>query len=201
MVPQVCRGLADPVHDAGRIFRRLLDAAAHPGRLFNLIDTFTGLEDAPSGHQRPLAAALLALADYETPVWLDDDPSAILRSLLAFHCNAPLAAGPQTASFVVISNAADMPALERYSWGSAEYPDRGATLLISVADLRSGRPVSLCGPGIDGAVTVGPQGLPEDFWRQRTLMQREFPRGLDCFFFDERHVVGLPRTTRTEETD
>jgi alpha-D-ribose 1-methylphosphonate 5-triphosphate synthase subunit PhnH len=201
MSPLVCRGLADPVHDAGQIFRRLLDAAAHPGRLFDLLDTFSGLEDAPSGHLRPLAAALLALADYETPVWVDADPSATLRSLLAFHCNAPVAAEPHAASFAVITRAVGMPALTDYAWGSAEYPDRGATLLISVADLQGGRPITLSGPGIDGTVTASPLGLPDDFWRQRSLMQREFPCGVDCFLFDDRHVVGLPRTTRTEETE
>jgi alpha-D-ribose 1-methylphosphonate 5-triphosphate synthase subunit PhnH len=195
----LCRGLADPVHDAGRVFRRLLDALAQPGRPANLLDAFAGLEDAPSGAARPLAAALLALADFETPVWLDHDAEGLVRSLVNFHCGAALVDDPRLARFAVVTEPGRMPPLATFDWGSAEYPDRGATLLISVACLDGGAPVTLTGPGIATATSFAPQGLPDHFWSQRTSMGKDFPRGVDCFLFDDHRVAGLPRTTQARE--
>ena len=59
-------GLADPAHDAQQLFRAILDATSHPGRIVSL-------PAAPAGPGALSAAAtayLLTLADRDTPVWL-----------------------------------------------------------------------------------------------------------------------------------
>jgi alpha-D-ribose 1-methylphosphonate 5-triphosphate synthase subunit PhnH len=59
-------GLADPGHDAQRLFRAVLDAFAHPGRI-------TSLPDPPAGPgvvSPATAAYLLTLVDRDTPLWL-----------------------------------------------------------------------------------------------------------------------------------
>lgn len=191
----LARGFADPVHDAGAVFRVLLDALARPGRPLALKGALGGLEDLDSGIARPLAAALLTLADFETPVWIDADPGRRLATLIRFHCGAPLVPAAGEAHFAVLRGAAEMPALDRFSWGVAEYPDRAATLLIQLPSLDGGRPVKLSGPGIATEREFAPQGLPARFWQERERMQADFPCGIDCFLFDAGRVAGLPRTT------
>jgi len=197
----LARGFAEPVHDAGSVFRVLLDALAMPGRTVPLDGVFSGLEDLDPGISRPLAATLLTLADFETPVWIDADPGRHLAALIRFHCGAPLAGAAGDAQFAVLRHAQAMPSLDTFSWGTAEYPDRSATLLIQLPSLDGGRPLCLTGPGIEAARPFAPLGLPGVFWEQRERMQGDFPCGLDCFFFDNSRVAGLPRTTLTRTVE
>lgn len=191
----LARGFAEPVHDAGAVFRVLLDALSMPGRALSLDGSFGGLEDLDAAIPRPLAAALLTLTDFETPVWIDADPGRHLAALIRFHCGAPVTGDAQQAQFAVVRNAANLPPLDAFSWGVPEYPDRGATLLILLPSLDGGRPVTLRGPGVATTQAFAPQGLPERFWQERERMQTDFPCGVDCFFFDGSRVAGLPRTT------
>ncbi len=191
---QLACGFADPVHDAQQVFRTVLEAMAHPGRVLPLAGRFGGLDGLAAEVPAPLAAALLALADFETPVWLA--PAAVdgLAALLRFHCGTPIVAEPQQASFAVAAGGA-LPALDALPWGSPEYPDRGATLMIAVESLTGGSPRRLTGPGIAAPLAFAPRGLPPRFWEERRLMQADFPRGVDCLLFDRERVAALPRTT------
>jgi alpha-D-ribose 1-methylphosphonate 5-triphosphate synthase subunit PhnH len=55
------------------------------------------------------------------------------------------------------------------------------------------------GPGIRDTVTVAIDGLPPDFWRQRTALAAQLPLGVDLFFVAGQDVLALPRTTRLLE--
>src|SRR5260370_25126582 len=75
-------GLADPVLDSQRIFRGVLDAMSHPGRIVAL-----AVDDAAPGALYPATEAVcLALVDFETPLWLDaaGRPAAV-TGLTRFH--------------------------------------------------------------------------------------------------------------------
>src|SRR5262249_60143642 len=63
----VRRGFVEPVLESQRVFRRVLDAMAHPGRIVR-IDSFI---DAPVPLAPATAAVCLTLLDFETPLWLD----------------------------------------------------------------------------------------------------------------------------------
>jgi alpha-D-ribose 1-methylphosphonate 5-triphosphate synthase subunit PhnH len=188
-------GFDDPTHDAQRVFRQLLEAIAMPGRPLSLSHAFTGLDGLSEAVSRPLAAALLALADFETPVWLDGRALGDLAALIRFHGGAPITEDAATAAFAVILPCNAMPPLSAFAWGTPEYPDRSTTLLIHVDALSGGASVSLTGPGIRERQTITPRGLPLAFWAERVEMQRDFPCGVDCFLFDRERVIGLPRTT------
>jgi alpha-D-ribose 1-methylphosphonate 5-triphosphate synthase subunit PhnH len=188
-------GLSDPVHDGQRIFRAVLDALSRPGKPVALHGSYNGLADLPAHAPAPLTAVLLALADHETPVWLDPHLTPLLSGLLRFHCGAPLVSTTGAASFAAFGAGTTLPPLQQFAWGSAEYPDRGCTLLVAMDSLQGGQPITLRGPGILDSLVIAPQGLPDSFWSQRSAMQQEFPLGVDCLLFDATCVVGLPRTT------
>src|SRR5690606_37837176 len=86
---QIAPGFANPVFDSQRIFRGLLEAMSYPGRI---VDTGS-LASAPAPLSPAAAATCLALADYETPVWLDPAAHPV-RDWLRFHCGCPIVSDP-----------------------------------------------------------------------------------------------------------
>ena len=183
-------GFADPVADAQRSFRAVLDAMAHPGRPHRL-----GAAPHPPP---PLAAAtaalLLTLADADTRLWLAPE-FAVAREWVAFHTGAPLRADPADAAFVV---AGTLPDFSRLSAGSDEAPEDSATLIVQVAAIGEGRRFRLCGPGLRAPATLAVAGLPEgfaDIWAGNRAL---YPRGLDLVLVAGAALVALPRSVAVE---
>lgn len=184
-------GFDDPVQQSQQAFRALLDAMARPGRV-TTIETEAG---HPEGLAPALAAALLTLADLDTPVWLGPGfDSETMKTWLRFHSGAPLAAKPDQAAFAVL-NAAKMPALESFSFGTDESPERGATLLIQVSGLTGAAAMTWKGPGIKESISMPFCGLDQSLWKQRAALNIEFPRGVDLYLGCGRDLVALPRST------
>ena len=187
-------GLADPSHDAQQLFRAILDATAHPGRI-------VALPAAPPGPGRlsPAATAwLLTLADRDTPIWLADpfDEPAV-RDYLRFHAGSPIVTGRADASFAVL--AADTPQpFDGFNLGTDAYPDRSATLVIEVPALNGGLVEQWRGPGIDGRAIVAIAGLPEDFWNDWAANHGLFPCGVDLVFTAGTELCALPRSIAVE---
>jgi alpha-D-ribose 1-methylphosphonate 5-triphosphate synthase subunit PhnH len=193
-------GFSDPVHDAQRVFRMLLDALSRPGKIASVASALPGFDasTAFAGAPVPLAAyaALLTLADYVTPVWQPEQ--RVLGDALRFHTGAPLAADCADAAFAYVADPDAMPPLHAFSIGHAQSPQDAATLLIRVDSLSDGPPLQWSGPGIAGACTVRVGGLPPRFWRERAALATQFPCGIDCFLVSGASLVGLPRTTHVE---
>src|SRR6202011_4552509 len=95
MSQHLADGFADPVPDAQRCFRAVLDAMAHPGR----ITRATGVTP-PAPLSSAAGAVLLTLVDHETPLWLDPD-ARVARRWIEFHCGAPIVSDPASCGFAV----------------------------------------------------------------------------------------------------
>ncbi|ANN79336.1 phosphonate C-P lyase system protein PhnH [Bordetella flabilis] len=187
-------GFADPVAGAQATFRTALQALANPG----LIQTIAGDCGVPAGLSHGMTALLLTLADVDTAVWLPQTTDAAVRSFLRFHCGCPLVDDPAQARFVAMPAGGAAPPLDACDPGDPAYPDRSATLLIEVASLDEGQPLTLSGPGIPGTRPLRATGLPADFWTQWAANHRRFPLGVDVVLIQGDRVCGLPRTTRVE---
>ena len=184
-------GFQEPVDDANQVFRLVLKALAHPGTIVR-IDRPAAVPPGRLG--RAAIGAALTLADFETPVWLDV-AAAPAAPHLRFHCNCPIAASPDRATFVLVADAGRPPELEALPLGSDAYPDQGATLVIEVADLTADGDLLLSGPGIDGSARLGVTGLPPEFWTRRAALAPLFPCGLDILLTAGDRLAALPRTT------
>ena len=188
-------GFSDPVHDSQAAFRTLLNALSRPARLFRMEATLdTGSTATPVA----ALAALYALCDFATPVWLAS-PNEALASALRFHTGAPLAESAADAAFVWIDDASCMPQLADFALGDAESPEFSATLLIRVASLTDGPRLRCSGPGIETTQHLAPLGLPPGFWSARAELAGLFPCGIDLFLICGDTLAGVPRTTRVEE--
>jgi alpha-D-ribose 1-methylphosphonate 5-triphosphate synthase subunit PhnH len=186
-------GFADPVIDSTHGFRALMTAMANPGTRQQLepgVPSFAGVEAAS-------VAALLTLADGDTPVWLAPALDARLAPYLRFHCGCPIVASPADAAFGVVAQASDAMQAFGFGAGSDEYPDRSATVLIQVPDLAGGAPAILEGPGIAGERLFAPK-LPQAFWAGWRRNAALYPRGIDVMLVCGADVVGLPRSTQVK---
>ncbi len=190
-------GLADPVLDAQRGFRALMDALANPGTVQALDLALT----PPAPITPELAAVALTMCDHDSPIWLDPSlaASAAVVAWLRFHAGAPLVADPAAAHFALATSADYLPSFNAFSLGSDQYPDRSTTLVLALPDLNGGSSLILQGPGIKQERTISPTGLPGDFLTQWLENRRQFPRGVDLLLVADGAVIGLPRTTRISE--
>ena len=223
MTGTLTAGFAEPVMDAQRSFRAVLDAMARPGTIRRV-----GGVVPPAPLDAATAAVLLTLADNETPIWLDQ-AAARCRDWLAFHC-AAVFTEPGAATFAValsgaaLSGAAlaesalsgsalsgsalagsalagsalagfgrPIPDLALFNSGTHEAPETAATLILQIAALGSGDPWRLRGPGIRGFEILRSVGLPGDF---PAIWQRNrtlFPRGIDMILCAGDTLACLPR--------
>ena len=181
-------GFADPPIEAQSVFRLVLDAMAHPGRIKSLAD------DAPRA-PAPLDDAAFAIAltlfDFETPVWLDarlkrPDVAESLR----FHCGCPIIERAEGAQFVLIGDTARMPSLLAFDHGTPEYPDRAATLIVQTEGLADDAGWTLTGPGIESEARLLVSGLPNDLSEQLEANRLGFPNGVESDLHPM--VGGLP---------
>ncbi len=182
-------GFDNPVHDAGRIFRAVLDAMARPGRVVSL----TGLSGTPAGMHVSTAAVALTLFDADTPVCPEgfgDDSAAWLQ----FHCGCPVLSAPEEALFGLFRSGMQLDGAERYSGGSESYPDRSATLLVQVDSLREGDQLRLEGPGIQDEQRLAVSGLDRAFWPLFARNRATYPLGVDVILCAPSEVACLPRT-------
>lgn len=183
-------GFTDAVHDAQRTFRALLDALARPG-----LGQSTVTVNAPAGLTPSCAAACLTVLDLETLVWLQPGIADDVRPWLVFHTGCRFIDSPKDANFALIWNLATAPALDTFQWGSSEYPEASTSLLIQLPGLESGPAVALAGPGISQSIELT-LPLEKEFWSQWQDMTADYPLGLDCWFFAQDQVMGLPRTAK-----
>ncbi len=215
----IATGFADPVHDAQRGFRALLDAVARPGRIGS---TDASAVDAPPSMPAAMANCVLVLCDGTTPVWLSaslrDDPRVV--GFVRFHTESPIVDAPRDAAYAFCARA-DLPALalSAFESGSDERPQDGATLVIEVAgfDARvaqardprhtataehAGGPVpamlTLRGPGIESHEDLRVAGIAETFWHARVAMQPAYPAGVDLILCAGARWLAIPRSTQIE---
>lgn len=188
-------GFTDAVHETQRVFRRLLDAFMHPGRVILLPQRLA----APDALWPSSAALALTLFDHTTPVHLDPvlDTDAV-RDFLRFHCGAPLVEAPAEAGFALVGDAGALD-LAAYAVGDAERPERSTTVIIQVPGFLHGKPRRLGGPGIATTTSLIVDGMEAKFWSQWRENGALYPGGVDVVFAAPEAIAVLPRAVRAED--
>jgi len=190
----IAPGLADPPHDSQRLFRTVLEAFSHPGRIVALAEAPTGvgpLSDAAT-------AFVLTLVDRDTPLWLEPafDVAAV-RDFVRFHTGAQIATREADALFAVLTPERT-PLLDGFAMGTDPYPDRSATLVIEVPSLTGGATRTVRGPGVETRAGISVAGLPDSFWSEWAANHALFPCGVDLVFTSGAGLLALPRSMVVE---
>ncbi|TCS64287.1 phosphonate C-P lyase system protein PhnH [Varunaivibrio sulfuroxidans] len=190
-------GFSNPGHDSQRVFRSVLEAMSHPGRVVD----FDDLPEPPLPLYPSSAAICLGLADFETPLWIDDAIAASAQTVnhLKFHCACPITTVPGAARIALHADSLSCADLARFCRGTDVRPEISTTVIVQVESFEEGRGKRLDGPGIDGARRLSVGGVPERFWSSLRENNAQFPRGVDVILCVRSAIVCLPRTTRVED--
>jgi alpha-D-ribose 1-methylphosphonate 5-triphosphate synthase subunit PhnH len=193
-VAELPAGFADKVLSAQTTFRSVMDAMARPGT----VQRIAVAAGAPHPMMHGTAAIALTLFDHDTPVWLDQRMSETSDATkwLKFHTGAPVIADSSVCHFALFGDAGMLPALDRFAFGTSEYPDRSTTLILQVESLTQGPTFELRGPGIDGTAELKAMIQPADLFERLAVNAVLFPRGIDVVLVDDDTIVAIPRTTR-----
>ena len=193
-VAELSAGFADKVLSAQSTFRSVMDAIARPGSVQRIV----AAAGTPGAMMHGTAAIALTLFDHDTPVWLDPRMSETpeVTKWLKFHTGAPVVADSTICSFALIGDPVGLPPLDRFSFGTNEYPDRSTTLILQVESLMQGRSLELRGPGIDGTASLQAAIEPADLLERLAINASRFPRGIDVVLVHDDTIVAIPRTTR-----
>lgn len=188
-------GFADPVFDQQATFRAAMWALSRPGRVEPIRAGLT----PPAPLNAEAAALVLALCDYETPLWLDPALAGApaVADFLRFHTGAPIVAEAREARFALVAEPTDMLDFFDFAQGSPEFPDISATLILQVDSFTAG--LVLEGPGINGRTAFGASPLPADFIERMAANRAGFPLGVDLLLAGAGGVAGLPRSVTVKE--
>jgi alpha-D-ribose 1-methylphosphonate 5-triphosphate synthase subunit PhnH len=193
-VAELPAGFADKVISAQSTFRSVMDAMARPGS----VQRIAAAAGTPMPMMRGTAAIALTLFDHDTPIWLDPvmSETSDVAKWLKFHTSAPVVQDSSICSFALIGDGNALPDLDRFSFGTGEYPDRSTTLILQVESLTQGPTIELRGPGIDGKAVLQAAIQPLGLFDRLSVNEALFPRGIDLVLVADDAIVAIPRTTR-----
>ncbi|MEI6100099.1 MAG: phosphonate C-P lyase system protein PhnH [Alphaproteobacteria bacterium] len=179
-------GFADAARESSRAFRAALTALSQPGR----IETLAGAIP-PAPLSVAAGTLLLVLADATTGLYLtgSHDTTAV-RDWITFHTGGRFVAAGEAS--LALGVWAELMPLDRFAIGLPDYPDRSATLIVEMPNLRP-EGARLSGPGIAGAAFLNLPDVPA-LQGNHAL----FPLGLDFFLTCGDRVAGVPRSTKVE---
>lgn len=179
-------GFSQPAHTAALAFRTAMDVMARPGHIAPICGA-----RPPAPLSGAAGTLILTLCDSDTPIHLAGGyDTQSVRDWITFHTGAPFA--PAQSCTFAVGTWADLTPLGAFPVGTAQYPDRSATLIVECAKLTDDGP-RLTGPGIRDHAALS---LPETTAFQHNAAR--FPLGLDFFFTSGDRVAALPRSTQVE---
>ncbi|HEV7252624.1 MAG TPA: phosphonate C-P lyase system protein PhnH [Mesorhizobium sp.] len=187
-------GFADAPRDSQKIFRAVMNAMARPTHVERLEVALA----TPPALDPGLAAVAQTLADGDAPIWLDAPLAAdpAVSAYLRFHTGAAVVSDPAEAAFALVADPGKLPPFDAFAWGTEEYPDRSATIVMAVKSFESGVRLVFEGPGLKERGSLAPKPVPADFAQRLEANRALFPRGVDLIFTCGGDVAALPRSVR-----
>ena len=185
---------ADPAFESQAAFRAILRAVASPGAIESC-----GLGLAPPSPLSPAAAAaILTLADFETPLWIAPSlaEGGEAAAYIKFHSGAPLAASPRDAAFALLDLERHGLDLKSFAQGAQDYPDRSTTIVAQTRSLARRTGMRISGPGVRGTADIEFGQRPADFLSQWEANRSTFPLGVDLILAHGAELAALPRSVR-----
>ena len=186
-----------PVYPTQRVFRTLLEAMSHPGRICPF-----PFSDANRPWSVPYLAVAVTLLDHEVSfhVLAPDGGSTMAEEI--FAATKARHTGIEDADYIFIDGAGSKGRITSAKTGSPDYPDQGATAVYVLPKpdaslFGASSPIVLEGPGIRHSICPALAGLLPEELESIGQLNGEYPLGVDCFFLGPNHeVMALPRSVK-----
>lgn len=188
------KGFTSEGDDSQIIFRQVLAAMANPGTITDInIDLCT-----PKSLDPAAGAILLALLDFETPLWSDLDNNSEDIQWLKFHTGAPYTYIKNNALFGLCHEYDTLELPDTFNCGDIESPHESTTLIIQTRGINKKKNLCLTGPGIKNQTFLELKGIKQSFFNKRAEIFKDYPLGIDMIFVCATSFVAIPRTTKLE---
>ncbi|WP_299092733.1 phosphonate C-P lyase system protein PhnH [uncultured Metabacillus sp.] len=196
----------DMVHDTQRIFRKLLDCMARPGKIEKIAEEITTNQEM-EGFSKSLQGIAYTLIDREVSFHILAEHSEIITRSLewkTYSKGSPINA----ADYLFINHPEEVDniseCIQQLKNGTLSDPHDSATVVlcvdeITVSKVPSSLKLTMRGPGIETSNVVYIKGLPSKWIEERNLATSEFPLGIDFILTTNcGDIMALPRTTLVE---
>lgn len=183
----------DFVYDTQAGFRILLEALSNPGRLMEL-GTLAQKLNGPYSLPLTVAAILLdnevSFAVCDNSVLAAEITGLTLAKQVQFNA----------ADYIFISDEADLPSVVASAkCGTLRDPHKSALVILTVADLQTGKLQKISGPGIKGEQEIILCPELQEAMELRDAQSFEYPLGIDFLAVDKRGLLmGMPRKIQLE---
>jgi alpha-D-ribose 1-methylphosphonate 5-triphosphate synthase subunit PhnH len=179
-----------PVVPTQSVYRQLLQAMSHPGRLYTL-----PLREWSC----PLLAVCETLLDHEVSFCVLPGADASWEADIFALTKARVAALHE-ADYLVIPGSSSDGAITEANLGDLAFPDRGATFMYVMdgpLPESTGTGPMLSGPGLARESHPDVNPLDAEEWRQLKALNDDYPLGVDALcLIGETQVLAIPRSTR-----
>ncbi len=186
----------DKVFDAQVHFRILLDAMAHPGKLFSFEEI--EIERIPGIPNGVFYIAFALLNSDVRFAFLGE--SSLSATEMITQNTSSLKGNPELVDFVFFSGNMEASFIQDCKKGNLSYPEEGASLVVyldklSTQFLSGSLEIILTGPGIEKENRVYLQGLNIKTLEMLKEINSEFPLGLDIYLVDQNdQFIAIPRS-------
>jgi alpha-D-ribose 1-methylphosphonate 5-triphosphate synthase subunit PhnH len=192
----------DLVFDSQKVFRRLLDAFSRPGEISELPNIpCNGL---PEGSNPFVFAVLKTLLDTSVTFAVSGDEEDGLSEYIRINTGAA-ASDISDAGFAVFGGNRCPEDFSKLSPGTLEFPETGATAIISVGSISLRRQseadihLTFAGPGVKATNHLFVAVFDPAYVEQAAVLNSNYPTGIDMILVDATGIViGIPRTTIVE---
>lgn len=185
----------DFVHDTQYVFRKLLDAEAHPFKTYSIDKVVGGFES-----NSVMCALGCTLLDNETSFYVEKD-----AKLAAVFTDLTLSrqASVSDADYIFLSsqlNYETVKALfEKAKKGTLADPQLSASFIICCDSISGSCMARFKGPGIDGVREINTTSYIKKVCRLKQELDCDYPCGIDLFFVTPGgEITASPRLCKLE---
>jgi alpha-D-ribose 1-methylphosphonate 5-triphosphate synthase subunit PhnH len=177
------------------IFRILMQSMAHPGRVYSL----PGQNEYSENNFDYFSGLFSSLLDHEVKFGIIGAKTSDKLMEYIYMLTRAEHVTPDKADYVIISGGSSDGRITEVSTGTADYPDRGSTLIYFADEIGSddGIKMTLSGPGIKDRQTCSVSGVDRKDMEIVKSMNSEFPLGVDIIFIDVKNrITSIPRSSK-----
>lgn len=181
------------VFDGQKVFRKVLEAMANPGRKVSISEQAQKMY----GDDSAFLALAMTLLDNEVSFCVCNNKNLAENiSLITLSSEAPL----EEADFVFVNEEKQLEEVfEKVKCGTLADPHRSATIIIKVEN-SCDKAWNLYGAGIDGTLTLKVPDGADQAMELRKQQNYEYPQGIDMIFVTgSGDVLCIPRLVMKKE--